>query len=167
MGMIYLTAPRTDDDVRIGTGIWKFLKKHTQPHLSSTAMNVRVKMPFKGKEDLQLGLDALTAWNVAAMKQRPIPFIYESGVRYRREILCVHDGVPKVCEEWLTAHEILRRSLGADCEDLGCYLAASLIMKGEQARAVAKRSAVGWHIQTRRADGSIEDPSAKLGMPTS
>lgn len=106
----------------------------------------------------------MTAWNVRQMQRAKFPPLYESGTIYEREILCTHAGVTGICEEWWTTAELLRRKSG-DCEDLSCTLAAQYIIAGEtKARARAKRSSIGWHIQVRRADGTIEDPSAALGM---
>lgn len=165
MGILHITSPRTTDDMRIAEGIWKWLKRHTKPELSSDYKNIRVSFAFNGASDLGVALDAMTAWNVAAMRCMPIPMIYESGVTYRREVLCNSNGVVHTCEEWLTAHECVARKY-CDCEDLGPYLAACYRLTGEKAQAYARPSACGWHILVRRADGSIEDPSAKLGMPT-
>jgi hypothetical protein len=127
--------------------------------------HVRVSMPYVGARELAIALDAATAWNVAALRAHPLPGIYEAGVRYQREPMCRTDGVEHICEEFLTAHEVYARGAG-DCDDLGPWRAADLRLQGEHAQAVPRPSAAGWHIVVRRADGSFDDPSARLGMPT-
>jgi hypothetical protein len=163
MGVLHLTAPRTAHDIEIGQNIWKWLKHHCNPQFSTDSSHVRVTMPFMGASDLGMALDALTVWNVRARQHAPVADLYDCGVVYKRELICNSNGVVHTCEEWLTIHEIIARGSG-DCEDLGPARSADYIMKGEAARAFARPSSVGWHIQVRRADGSIEDPSAKLGM---
>ncbi len=122
-------------------------------------------MPFSSAADLGIALDATTAWNVLALKRDPLPSIYDAGVVYAREPQCrTSDGRERMCEEFVTAHEVRRRGFG-DCDDLGTWRAAELRLAGELAQAIPKPSAVGWHIVVRRGDGSIEDPSARLGMP--
>lgn len=105
--------------------------------------------------------DALTALNLAYLRAHPeTPPLYRSGVRYKRE--------PRGEERWLTIPLVRERGAG-DCEDLSCWRAAELQAAGERARAVnTHKQGVGgaalYHIRVRRADGSIEDPSRRLGM---
>jgi hypothetical protein len=168
MGRLTITSPRTASDVRIGRGVWQWLTaKGVRAELEYDGSHVRVAMPFDGHKSLGIGLDALTAWNIAAMRERPVAPIYSAGVVYAREPMCRLKGKESLCEEWLTAHEVIERGAG-DCDDLGPWLAAQMRLQGdERAQAFAKPSAAGWHIVVRRGDGTIEDPSAKLGMPTS
>lgn len=167
MGKLTITAPRTDTDLRVGRAIWSWLRSKRFPaELTYDGSHVRLSMPFVDREELQLGLDCTTAWNVETMLAKPIPPLYETGVVYKREPMCRTNGVEHVCEEWLTAHEVVARGWG-DCDDLGPFLAAQLRIRGDnRAQAFPKRSAAGWHILVRRGDGTIEDPSAILGMPT-
>lgn len=167
-GRLTLMGPRTESDLRIARQVWRWLRQKRQPaQLAFDGASVRVSMPFSGAAELGLALDALTAWNVQAMREHPLPPLYESGVVYQREPLCrAANGVEHMCEEFVTAHEVVRRGVG-DCDDLGPFLAAQLRQQGEQAAAFARPSAAGWHVVVRRGDGSIEDPSARLGMPTS
>ncbi|NIP95456.1 MAG: hypothetical protein GWO24_19240 [Akkermansiaceae bacterium] len=80
----------------------------------------------------------------------------ESGVRYRRD--------PAGQEPWRTIPEILERK-GGDCEDLACWYAAELRMRGIRAHAVPQtRDGNMWHIVVRLPDGRIVDPSKALGM---
>lgn len=83
-----------------------------------------------------------------------VPPLYQAGVRYKRERP----------DQWSPPTDVWRRGRG-DCEDLAAWRAAELRARGEHARAVAYRSGPRmWHVVVRRADGSIEDPSKKLGM---
>jgi hypothetical protein len=93
-------------------------------------------------------------------KRRPLPSLYSSGVRYKAE--------PKGRESWQDAPTTLQVGHG-DCEDLAAWRAAELRLQGENAQACLHRrigpdGASLMHAVVRRADGSIEDPSAKLGM---
>lgn len=168
MPRLTITAPRTPADIELGRCVASWLRSKRIPvDYSFDGSHVRVAMPFAGERELQLGLDATTAWNVGALQSQPLPPIYSAGVRYQREPLCRTDGEMHICEEWLTAHEAYRRGV-ADCDDLGPWLAATLRLAGDAgARAIPRRSPAGWHIIVRHGDGRIEDPSAKLGMPTS
>jgi hypothetical protein len=160
-----ITAPRSPHDIRIGRKVWLWLRGHRAATFSYDGTHVRVSMPYASADDLSLALDAVTAWNWAALRVAPLPPIYESGVRYQREPVCRTGGREHICEEWLTAHEAFRRGV-ADCDDLGPWRAADLRMLGEAARAIPKRVRPGWHIVVRRGDGTIDDPSARLGMET-
>ena len=162
-----ITAPRTAADLRIGRTIWGWLLRHVNVRAEFTfdGSHVRVSFPFSNARDLGIGLDASTAWSVEAMRYRPLPSIYNAGVVYKREPVCRTAGRVHICEEWLTAHESYARGWG-DCDDLGPWRAAELRTQGELAQAIPRRSPVGWHIVVRRGDGTIEDPSARLGMPT-
>lgn len=93
--------------------------------------------------------------HAAEQAGHPIPQLYESGVRYRREPVDV----------WRHVGIILREGWG-DCEDLAGWRAAELRRDGEtEAAAVTYKSGPGrYHVVVRRADGTIEDPSRKLGM---
>lgn len=71
-------------------------------------------------------LDALTAMNVDYLKAYPdTPPIYKSGVRYNTE----------VDENWKAIPDIIKDGEG-DCEDLACWRAAELIMRGYDAMPV-------------------------------
>jgi len=166
MNRLTITAPRNASNVRIGRVIWHWLKQRVRnTTYAFDGATVRVCMPFAGATDLGYALDATTAWNVLALKAEPLPSIYDGSVVYAREPQCRSaDGSERMCEEFVTAHEVRRRGFG-DCDDLGCWLAAQRRLEGEQAQAIPKPSAVGWHIVVRRGDGSLEDPSARLGMP--
>lgn len=104
---------------------------------------------------LQRELDRIVAANRLLMSAKPFPSLYSAGVRYRPE--------PRGRERWQLADALLASGIG-DCEDLAAYRAAQV----PGARAVARRSKGNprriWHCVVRMPDGSIEDPSARLGM---
>lgn len=100
-------------------------------------------------------VQALARCNARLVSGGSIPPLYRSGVRYRRE---------RGREEWRDAPEVARSGYG-DCEDLAAYRVGELLAAGEAARAHVYRAAPGlWHVVVKRGDGSIEDPSRKLGM---
>jgi hypothetical protein len=120
-----------------------------------------IQVPWRGQDDLVPALAALTGLNVYFIQAYRLPRLYEAGVRYEREAL-KRDGT--YWERWLTAPEVVRIGK-ADCEDLAAYLAAQYRIEGDVgAIAVPVHSTLGFHIVTRRGDGSIEDPSKRLGM---
>lgn len=94
------------------------------------------------------------------------PALYDSGVHYRNEPIGMPDHVEDI-------PVILARRHG-DCMHLCAWRVAELREQGEHAlprmiwlppekRATPQRV---FHVQVRRGNGSIEDPSAKLGMPS-
>jgi hypothetical protein len=89
------------------------------------------------------------------------PPLYTAGVRWQKETP-THGGHNE--ERFLTIP--LVRMLGwGDCDDLAAWRAAELQRSGERARAVVYAVRPGlWHVVVRRGDGSIEDPSTRLGM---
>lgn len=118
-------------------------------------------------------LYSLVAVNRAYLKDNPnFPMLYDSGVRYRNET-----------PAWMTTFELQTRKRierfddiptcmargWADCDDLGPWRVAELRERqGEKAtlRLTWKkiRGQKIFHVQVRRADGTIEDPSLHLGM---
>lgn len=88
---------------------------------------------------------------------RPVPPLYRSGVRYRQEQR----------EAFLCIPGVLMRGWG-DCDDLACWRVAELQERGTDARVYVRKSRSGipgrWHAVVRLPDGTIEDPSARLGM---
>lgn len=112
--------------------------------------------------DVRHHLEALVRQDVDYLMSHDVPPLYASGVIYRPE--------PRGREDWDPVPVVLGRGWG-DCEDLAAWRAAELRVLGEQhARADAYRSRVRpdgsavWHAVTVREDGTIEDPSAQLGM---
>lgn len=110
---------------------------------------------------LDILLEALTQIDMLWLRLNPrTPHIYRAGIRYIRE---------QGSEEWCTIPEILNEG-GADCEDLCAWLAAFYRVEGidRGAKCVKRFHDLGgfllYHILVQRSDGTLEDPSRKLGM---
>jgi hypothetical protein len=119
-------------------------------------MLLRLQIAAATGRDLGVALAGLCAMNMALMAEHPVPPLYQSGVRYRRERP----------DTWSTVDIVLARGVG-DCEDLTAYRVAELRLTGEDPGArgeVVEVRPRKWHARVRRSDGSVEDPSAKLGM---
>jgi hypothetical protein len=106
-------------------------------------------------------VEALVAANVAFLEAFPrTPLLYESGVRYVEE--------PRGRDDWQDIPETLSRDKTGDCEDLAAWRIAELRVRGEPARPAIRagmlRGVLTYHVRVRRADGTVEDPSRKLGM---
>jgi hypothetical protein len=104
-----------------------------------------------------LALLALCCRDLRRTRQPPL---YSSGVRYRRE------GPGR--EVWQLPSQTMSEGTG-DCEDLAGWRCAELRLAGVKAEPVFLP--IGrpgnWHCVVKWPDGTIEDPSAALGMPTS
>ena len=107
-------------------------------------------------------LDALTAIDRLYLGTHlRTPLLYKAGVRYQHENLG--------CEDWADVPTVIGNRWG-DCEDLACWRAAELQLRGIPARAVQKPpKRIGpdlwlYHIVVRWPNGRIEDPSRILGM---
>ena len=120
-------------------------------------LRVSVVVPVINGDGLADLLEWLTDVNEGFLAENPwTPPLYSSGVRYREE--------PPGTEEFCAIPDVLRRGWG-DCDDLAPWRAAELRLCGEEATAEPVHMGDGlWHVVVRRADGSIEDPSALLGM---
>lgn len=106
------------------------------------------------KRALDGALEGLVRIQGAILTQR-VPLLYQSGVRYQRELGTEH---------WQTVQETLKKGYG-DCEDLASWRAAELRRRGVPASAVAVRTGPRrYHAVVLWPDGRIEDPSKKLGM---
>lgn len=105
-------------------------------------------------------LQSLVRINQQYLRTHKVPRIYESGVRYENE-------PAGTVEEFASIPVVLARGWG-DCDDLAPWRVAELREQGENARLRVQwkkfRNGRLFHIVVRRADGSIEDPSALLGM---
>lgn len=122
----------------------------------------------------------------AKRRGKPIPLLYESGVEYDRE-----PWAGKF-EEFADILTVLRRGWG-DCDDLAAWRVAELREIGEPRLGLPPEekadTRIYWrgkcrfhrphvnlrcagclktqltmHVQVRRADGRIEDPSRLLGL---
>lgn len=106
-------------------------------------------------------LNALVEANRRFLRAHNVPGIYESGVRYANE-------PPGTIEEFAAIPVMLKRGWG-DCDDLAPWRVAELREQGEMARIRIQWKPMRdgrkmFHVLVRRADGSLEDPSALLGM---
>lgn len=105
-------------------------------------------------------LEGLVAVNRQYLREFNVPKLYDSGVRYEEE--------PQgTTEEFAAIPVVLARGWG-DCDDLAPWRVAELREQGENAKIRIQwkqRSTQRlFHIVVRRGDGTIEDPSALLGM---
>lgn len=107
-------------------------------------------------------LDALTAIDVWTRMRWSFPPLlsHAASVQYHPE--------PPGSEVWASTAALFLRGKG-DCEDLACDVAATYQLDGIAARAMLqleelRPTADMWHVVVELPDGSIEDPSAALGM---
>lgn len=119
----------------------------------------------RGRDAYLRALGTLTAVDIWCLRQsmrrhgaRFAP-IY-SSVCYRRE--------PKGKEEWLSVPALYRAGKG-DCEDLTSARCAERLLVGDFCRPDLIRQerrdgSVLYHVVVRNPDGTVEDPSAALGM---
>lgn len=94
----------------------------------------------------------------AQLRTRRFPPLYSGRVRYLAE--------PAGQERWQIPSVTLQLGYG-DCEDLAAWRAAELVVSGvdRAALAVVKIVRPGlMHCVVRRGNGTIEDPSKRLGM---
>lgn len=115
---------------------------------------------------LDIILEALVQIDILFLRLNPkTPKLYESGVRY------YHEGIK---DEWFSVDEALHERL-ADCKGLSAWRVAELRESGEDlaAKCTKKFAVIGdptvgrlvlYHVLVQRGDGTIEDPSRKLGM---
>lgn len=125
-------------------------------------MQVGFPLPFVSSPDelasIVKGLVEGAAMGAASLRQKlPFPELYSSGVVYREEDS--PDGVEEFTLPWQT----WERGWG-DCDDLCIWRLADLYSAGEKATCSVQFRGQQLHVQVRREGGSIEDPSARLGM---
>lgn len=123
-----------------------------------------IVVPFDSPDEINLALAALTVIDLHEMRRHKLPKLYQSGVRYQRDV-CAADKLRETCNQFLTARQVLKQRKAA-CGPLSAYRAAELMLGGDsRARAFAVESpGVGWHCKVRHGDGRIECPSTVLGM---
>lgn len=127
----------------------------------------------KTKRDLKAVLAAVTILNIAWLRDHPgTPALYKAGVKYKREPsrADLERAAPGAklspVEVFRTIPAVLEEGWG-DCDDLASWRAAELRSQGVKARAVlipSNTPGVLYHVVVRLPDGSIDDPSIRLGM---
>jgi len=135
---------------------------------------MKVTLPVPGdRESISAALEGLTALDQRIIRAHPeVPRVYDAGVRWLPE--------PAGSERWRNIADILGfvpavtgkverfPTAGAvDCEDLAAWACADRRERDHEPGARVEVIPGGrgvWHAIVRRADGSIEDPSARLGM---
>lgn len=119
-------------------------------------IRITINLDAVNRKDLQFFLNRLVVINRYLIKTRILPPLYKSGIVYAREAV-------GQSEHWQTADQLLKSRVG-DCEDIAAYRCAELLEAGELARIRLTLKGRTWHVQVRREDGRIEDPSRILGM---
>ena len=119
------------------------------------------KTRARSDKALEILLEALTRIDEMYLRDHPdTPLLYQSGVVYMEE--------PPGAEDWQDI-PVSRALRWADCEDLACWRAAELRVRGVKAKPIFTRETQAdgtqlFHIQVQLPDGSVEDPSRQLGM---
>ena len=126
--------------------------------------------PLLDGRTLDAFCDLLTQLNVWYLEDTPgVPDLYASGVRYASDYEAIGgqperwDSIPWLIARWR------KHGIGADCKRLCAWRAAELRVRDrERARCTHTSRWEGgrvlFHVLVERADGSLEDPSAILGM---
>lgn len=119
-------------------------------------MRVLATFPLRSNREIELAVEFLARLSLEQMQANKFPELYAGRVRYQQE--------PAGVEIWQPAIDLFGLGLG-DCEDLAAARLAEYWQKGVKARADVL-TVNPWlrHIRVRLPDGTIEDPSAKLGM---
>lgn len=119
-------------------------------------------------------LEATIATNRYLLRRYPgaFPSLYLSGVRFRAEPWAMPGGLPLPIELFDPIPKIIERGFG-DCAQLCAWRVAELRESGDSKarlrffcrtrgeRTDPKRQR-WYHVQVRRGDGEIEDPSRML-----
>lgn len=101
-------------------------------------------------------LEGLVRLNQQQLRSKPLPPLYGSGIRYKREA--------GTGERWQTIRQLYASRRG-DCEDLAAALCAQKREAGQACRVDLVRTGPRLlHAIVRFPDGTIEDPSKALGM---
>jgi len=124
---------------------------------------------------VRIELEALVQINQLYLATHRVPPLYTSGVRYQSEpanYIKLGNLLVRRAEEFAAIPAVLERGWG-DCDDLGPWRCAELRNSGEKAKMRVvwvkdkKTGEKKFHVLVRRANGAVEDPSHKLGMPLS
>lgn len=120
-------------------------------------MSLRPTIDIRDSDEIKDLLTGLVLLNLGQLRRGLVPPLSAAPhVRYRRE--------PRGREAWQSAMQTFERGFG-DCEDLASWEAASLQLVGQKAFADIIEVRPGLkHCVVRLEDGSISDPSKRLGM---
>lgn len=94
---------------------------------------------------------------VSAYSRWQLPLLYQSGVVFRYE---PEHGSGR---EWFDLPLTVYRRGWGDCDDLCIWRICELVARGELATCKANFRRNALHVQVRRANGNVEDPSVLLG----
>jgi hypothetical protein len=131
-------------------------------------MRVRIAIPdsLVGPSTIGPTLESVTRLNQALLRQGLVPrlstLLRRGKVRWAPE--------PRGHGEHFDAADTVASRGWGDCDDLAPYWAAELRETGAdpEAKVTIKRTGPHrWHAVVRRSDGSVDDPSAAAGMPSS
>ena len=114
-----------------------------------------------GAQFAKAALEGIAYVNKELVLARRVPGLYQSGARYIAD---------KGEETFLDALHVCQKG-GADCSSLSAYRVGELWAVNEPASIHLHWRGYSdgyrlYHVTVRRGDGSIEDPSRLLGMPT-
>lgn len=116
-------------------------------------MRAELHIP-RGERFYESALEGLARVNTDLYRDKRLPSIYAGGVKYQRE----------QSEEWRNVEEVLGSGWG-DCEDLAAARVGELRASGDQAHVIVRRTGPKMtHALVQRGNGTIEDPSRRLGM---
>jgi hypothetical protein len=130
-------------------------------------MQIAIVTKGKSRRSLEAIMACAVTLNAICLEthdETQIPYLYDSGIRYRREPRGrpVYEGRE---ERWDTIPQVMEQGWG-DCDDLAMWRVAELnVREGIAARAIFEEVGMGsWHVLVEHPDGTLEDPSEHLGM---
>jgi hypothetical protein len=131
-------------------------------------MRIRLAIPdsLVGSSTVEPALESVTRLNQALLREGLVPRL--STLLRRRKVRWAPE--PRGHGEHFDAADTVVSRGWGDCDDLAPYWAAELRETGADphARVTMRRTgAHRWHAVVRRSDGSVDDPSAAAGMPSS
>lgn len=122
---------------------------------------MRILVPIAQRKDrlsraFQIMLNASMLCAAEVMRERPLPPLYSTKIRYERE-----PWAGEGLEEFADPYTVFNRQWG-DCDDLVIYRGAELLAQGYRchARILHDTTTDKYHTQlTRDFDQMVEDPS--------
>lgn len=129
---------------------------------------MRILVPIAQRKDrlsraFQIMLNASMQCAAEVMRERPLPLLYSTNIRYERE-----PWAGEGLEEFADPYTVIKRGWG-DCDDLVIYRGAELLARNLRchARILHDTTTDKYHTQlTRDFDHMVEDPCLqRLGKP--